>query len=108
MGEQIVFTRGVPPPEAFPTAELGACLEAAVRDDPNVVLQYGQQPGYAPLREELATEYGVSPGKILVGNGSLQLQDLVAAHLVSPGAVGYKGQAGYHRADPRFRRRGAP
>jgi hypothetical protein len=61
MGEQIVFTRGVPPPEAFPTAELGECLEAAVREDPNVVLQYGQQPGYAPLREELAKEYGVSP-----------------------------------------------
>ncbi len=107
MGEQIVFTRGVPPPEAFPTAQLGECLEAAVRDDPNVVLQYGQQPGYAPLREQLAEEYGVSPGQILVGNGSLQLQDLVAAHLVSPGGVVYTEQPSYDRAILTFRRRGA-
>jgi DNA-binding transcriptional MocR family regulator len=107
MGERIVFTRGVPPPEAFPTAELGECLQAAVREDPNVVLQYGQQPGYAPLRERLAEEYGVSAGEILVGNGSLQLQDLVAAHLVSPGAVVYTEQPSYDRAILTFRRRGA-
>jgi DNA-binding transcriptional MocR family regulator len=72
-----------------------------------VVLQYGQQPGYAPLREELAKEYGVSPDQILVGNGSLQLQDLVAAHLVSPGAVVYTEQPSYDRAILTFRRRGA-
>ena len=107
MGEQIVFTRGVPPPEAFPTAELGECLEAALRENPSVVLQYGQQPGYAPLREELTKEYGVSLGEILVGNGSLQLQDLVSAYLVSPGAVVYTEQPSYDRAILTFRRRGA-
>ena len=107
MDEQIVFTRGVPPPEAFPTAELGDCLKAALREDPSVVLQYGQQPGYAPLREQLAKEYGVSLGEILVGNGSLQLQDLVSARLVSPGAVVYTEQPSYDRAILTFRRRGA-
>ena len=106
-GERIVFTRGVPPPEAFPTAELGECLQAAVGEDPNVVLQYGQQPGYGPLRERLAEEYGVSPSGILVGNGSLQLQDLVAAHLASPGAIVYTEQPSYDRAILTFRRRGA-
>jgi 2-aminoadipate transaminase len=60
MTDSIVFTRGVPPPEAFPTDELSACFEAALHDDPAVVLQYGQQPGYAPLRRELAREYGGS------------------------------------------------
>ena len=54
MDDQIVFTRGVPPPEAFPTDELRECFDAAIRDDPRVVLQYGQQPGYAPLRRNLA------------------------------------------------------
>ncbi len=41
--EKIVFTRGVPPPEAFPTEDMGACFDAAVRGDAATVLQYGQQ-----------------------------------------------------------------
>ena len=107
MSEKIFFTRGVPPPEAFPTQELGACFDAAIRDDPSVVLQYGQQQGYPPLRRELAKEYGVSEDEVLVGNGSLQLQDLVSAHLVSRGAAVFTEQPSYDRAITTFRRRGA-
>ena len=107
ISDQIVFTRGIPPPEAFPTEELGACFDAAIRENPDVVLQYGQQPGYAPLREELAGEYRVSPQEILIGNGSLQLQDLVSSYLVRPGAVVYTEQPSYDRAIKTFRRRGA-
>ncbi len=107
MNDRIVFTRGVPPPEAFPTEELGECFDVAMREDPNVVLQYGQQPGYAPLREELAREYGVSEDEVLVGNGSLQLQDLVSAYLVGPGMGVYTEQPSYDRAITTFRRRGA-
>ena len=107
MAGKIVFTRGVPPPEAFPTEELGACFDAALRENPNVVLQYGQQPGYALLREELAGEYGVSPQEILIGNGSLQLQDLVSSYLLKPGAAVYTEQPSYDRAIKTFRRRGA-
>jgi 2-aminoadipate transaminase len=107
VANKIVFTRGVPPPEAFPTEELGACFDAAVRENPDVVLQYGQQPGYGPLREELAGEYGVAPQEILIGNGSLQLQDLVSSYLVEPGATVYTEQPSYDRAIKTFRRRGA-
>jgi 2-aminoadipate transaminase len=107
VADKIVFTRGVPPPEAFPTVELGACFDAAVRENPDVVLQYGQQPGYAPLREELAGEYEVSPQEILIGNGSLQLLDLVSSYLVRPGAAVYTEQPSYDRAIKTFRRRGA-
>jgi 2-aminoadipate transaminase len=107
MSDQIVFTRGVPPPEAFPTDELSECLDAAIRNDTPVVLQYGQQPGYAPLRRELAEEYGVSEDEVLVGNGSLQLQDLVSALLVGPGMSVYTEQPSYDRAITTFRRRGA-
>ena len=107
MADKIFFTRGVPPPEAFPTEELGACFDAAIRGNPGVVLQYGQQPGYAPLREELAREYGVSPQEILIGNGSLQLQDLVSSYLVEPGEAVYTEQPSYDRAIKTFRRRGA-
>jgi 2-aminoadipate transaminase len=107
MNEKIVFTRGVPPPEAFPTDELSACFDAAIRDDAATVLQYGQQPGYAPLRRELAKEYGVSEGEVLIGNGSLHLQDLISARLVSPGATVFTEQPSYDRAITTFRRRGA-
>ena len=107
MNDRIVFTRGVPPPEAFPVDELRACFDAAIRNDPPVVLQYGQQPGYAPLRHELAKEYGVSDAEVLVGNGSLHLQDLVSAYLVSPGMAVYTEQPSYDRAITTFRRRGA-
>ena len=107
MNEKIVFTRGVPPSEAFPTDELSACFDAAIRDDASIVLQYGQQPGYEPLRRELAKEYGVSDDEILVGNGSLQLQDLVSASLIRPGMAVYIEQPSYDRAITTFRRRGA-
>lgn len=107
MSDRIVFTRGVPPPEAFPTDELGECFDAAIRNDTAVVLQYGQQPGYAPLRSQLAEEYGVSEAEVLVGNGSLQLQDLVSAHLVRPGMAVFTEQPSYDRAITTFRRRGA-
>jgi len=105
--DNIVFTRGVPPPEAFPTDELGECFDAVIRDEATVVLQYGQQPGYAPLRYELVEEYGVSDAEVLIGNGSLQLQDLVSAHLIGPGMVVYTEQPSYDRAITTFRRRGA-
>jgi 2-aminoadipate transaminase len=107
MDDKILFTRGIPPPEAFPADELGACFEAAIRDDPAVVLQYGQQPGYAPLRRELAKEYGVSDAEVLIGNGSLHLQDLLCAQLVSPGTAVFTEQPSYDRAIKTFRRRGA-
>ena len=107
MTDTIAFTRGVPPPEAFPTDELSECLDAAIRNDTAVVLQYGQQPGYAPLRRELAGEYGVAEDEVLVGNGSLQLQDLVSALLVGPGMSVYTEQPSYDRAITTFRRRGA-
>jgi 2-aminoadipate transaminase len=67
-------------------------------------LQYGQQQGYAPLRRELAGEYGVSEEEVLIGNGSLQLQDLLSAYLVRPGMVVFTEQPSYDRAIATFRR----
>ncbi len=107
MSEKIVFTRGVPPPEAFPTGDLGECFDAAVREDANVVLQYGQQQGYPPLRRALAAEYGVEESEVMVGNGSLQLQDLLSAHLITPSGAVFTEQPSYDRAIATFRRRGA-
>jgi DNA-binding transcriptional MocR family regulator len=107
MTESIVFTRGVPPTEAFPTKELSVCFDAVLEDDPAVVLQYGQQPGYPALRRVLAQEYGVTDREIMVGNGSLHLQDLLSAYLIKPGATVLTEQPSYDRAITTFRRRGA-
>lgn len=100
----ITLTRGVPPPEAFPTDQIAVCLDAAIRADPAVVLQYGQQPGYTPLRQLLAAEYGVSEREVMVANGSLQLQDLIARHLVRGGMTVLTEQPTYDRALTTFRR----
>jgi DNA-binding transcriptional MocR family regulator len=107
MTDTIVFTRGVPPPEAFPTEEIAECLDAALHADASAILQYGQQPGYTPLRKLLAAEYGVGEREIMVASGSLQLQDLVAAHLIRPGSTVLTEQPSYDRAITTFRRRGA-
>ncbi len=107
MTDTIVFTRGVPPPEAFPAEELSICFEHVLSNDTAVVLQYGHQPGYPALRKELAREYGVGENQVLVGNGSLHLQDLVAGHLIKPGMAVFTEQPSYDRAITTFRRRGA-
>jgi 2-aminoadipate transaminase len=55
----------------------------------------------------LSEQYNVSPDQILVGNGSLHLQDLLAAMLVKSGDVVLVEQPSYDRAIKTFRRRGA-
>jgi DNA-binding transcriptional MocR family regulator len=84
--ETIAFTRGVPAPECLPVAELADCARAAVERDGPTVLNYGPVGGYAPLREWVAERHGVTPGQVLVTNGSLQGLSLLAALLVDPGS----------------------
>jgi DNA-binding transcriptional MocR family regulator len=78
-----------------------------LHEDTAVVLQYGQQQGYLPLRRTLAEEYDAPAEQVMVGNGSLHLQDLIAGHLVKPGALVLTEQPSYDRAITTFRRRGA-
>jgi 2-aminoadipate transaminase len=83
--ETIAFTRGVPAPECLPVEELADCARAAVERDGKTVLNYGPVAGYGPLREWVAERHGVTPGQVLVTNGSLQGLSLLAAVLVDPG-----------------------
>ena len=104
----ILFTRGVPAVEALPATRIGECLQAVLSaPDGHNVLQYGHHGGYLPLRELLAGQYGVSAENVLVGNGSLHLQDLLSALLVKRGDVVLTEQPSYDRAITTFRRRGA-
>jgi DNA-binding transcriptional MocR family regulator len=70
--EPISFARGVPAPECLPVQELADCARAAVERDGTTVLSYGPVGGYGPLREWIADRHGVSAGRVLVTNGSLQ------------------------------------
>jgi 2-aminoadipate transaminase len=106
--EQILFSRGVPAIEALPSQLLSECMQAVLEGpDRNAILQYGHSAGYMPLRQLLAEQYDVSLEQVLVGNGSLHLQDLLAATLAKPGAVVFVEQPSYDRAIKTFRRRGA-
>jgi 2-aminoadipate transaminase len=105
---QILFTRGVPAIEALPSKLLSECMQAVLEGpDRNTILQYGNNAGYVPLRQLLADQYAVSFEQVLVGNGSLHLQDLLAALLIKQGDVVFVEQPSYDRAIKTFRRRGA-
>jgi 2-aminoadipate transaminase len=106
--EQILFTRGVPAIEALPSKLLSECMQAALEGpDGKTILQYGHYAGYLPLRQLLAHQYNVPFEQVLVGNGSLHLQDLLAGMLIKPGDVVLVEQPSYDRAIKTFRRRGA-
>src|SRR5690349_8337032 len=105
--EQILFTRGVPAVVALPNKLLSECIQAVLEGpDGKTVLQYGHNGGYLPLRRLLAEQYNVSTDQLLVGNGSLHLQDLLAGLLIKPGDVVFVEQPSYDRAIKTFRRRG--
>src|SRR5512146_3246171 len=78
----IAFTRGVPPVEAFPVAEIADCATAILHEDPNVLLQYGKSAGYLPLRQWLAEQHGLDVEHVFISNGSLQLMDFIAEALL--------------------------
>ncbi len=103
----IAFTRGIPPPESFPAKQLGICANDALKEEGELVLQYGQAAGYQPLRELLASQAGVSVERIIVGQGSLQLLDHVARLLVKPTDVVLVEQPTYDRTLTLLRRAGA-
>lgn len=105
--DTILLTRGVPPEEALPARKIAECMAATIAEDGPVVLQYGNIGGYPPLRQILAQQYGVTPQEVLVGNGSLHLQDLFAATVIQPGQTVLVEQPSYDRAIKTFRRRGA-
>ena len=108
MAERTInLTRGVPPPEVFPTEDLIRCGEASLRRDSAVLLQYGRSPGYGPLREWLGQRYGVAPEQVLIGNGSLEIFSFVTQTLLQPGDRAFVESPTYDRTITLLRRAGA-
>lgn len=102
----IKFTRGVPPPEAFPTERLAECANAVLHNDYDVVLQYGSAGGFARLRHWIAAQYKVGSERVIIGQGSLQLLDTIARVMIKPGDVVYVEEPTYDRAITVLRRAG--
>jgi 2-aminoadipate transaminase len=103
----IKFTRGVPPVESFPTAQLSQCATAVLSEHGDVVLQYGPARGFPALRAHIAEGTGVPTDRVIVGQGSLQLLDLCARMLIEPGDVVYVEEPSYDRTLTVLRRVGA-
>ena len=103
----INFTRGMPPPEVFPTEDLIQCGEVALRQDPDVLLQYGRSPGYAPLRQWLGQQYGVGPEQVLIGNSSMEIFAFITQTLLRPGDRAFIESPSYDRSITLLRRAGA-
>jgi 2-aminoadipate transaminase len=103
----IKLTRGVPPPESFPTAQLSECATAVLAEQSDTVLQYGKPRGHPGLRAIIAQDTGADEARIIIGQGSLQLQDLCARMMIRPGDVAYVEQPSYDRTLTILRRAGA-
>jgi DNA-binding transcriptional MocR family regulator len=103
----IKLTRGVPAEESFPVDRLQECAETALLVHGYEILQYGKSRGYPRLRQLIAADKGVDAGRIIVGQGSLQLQDLCARLLIEPGDVVYVEEPTYDRTLSILRRAGA-
>jgi 2-aminoadipate transaminase len=103
----IRLTRGVPPPESFPTAQLSECAVAVLAEHGDIVLQYGPSRGFPDLRDIIAQETGVDDSQVILGQGSLQLLDLCGRMLIRSGDVAYVEQPSYDRTLTTLRRAGA-
>ena len=103
----VKLTRGVPPVECFPTAQLSKCAATVLTEYGDVVLQYGPSRGFPALRALIAQEMGVNDDQVIIGQGSLQLQDFCARMLCAPGAIAYVEEPSYDRTLTVLRRVGA-
>ena len=83
----ISFARGIPAPELLPIDELADCARAAVERDGHTVLNYGPVGGYGPLREWIAEQHDVEPGRVLVTNGSLEGLHLLLEWFAARGRI---------------------
>ncbi|MBN1875064.1 MAG: PLP-dependent aminotransferase family protein [Anaerolineae bacterium] len=102
----IKFTRGVPAVESFPTAQLAECATTVLAEHSDVVLQYGKARGFPLLCEQIAHMQGVDTDRVIVGQGSLQLLDLIARMLFQPGSLVYAEDPSYDRTITILRRAG--
>ena len=103
----ITFTRGVPPAESFPNEELIECTRQVISEHSAKILQYGSAAGYEPLREYIARQYSVDVEQVVIGQGSLQLLDILCSVSLTEGDSVFVEQPTYDRTLTIFKRANA-
>jgi len=104
MTDTIAFTRGVPPPESFPVQKLVQCTSAILQREAHEILQYAPAAGYEPLRAWLSDQHHCASDQVLLGQGSLQLLDILVRVTLSSQDWVFVEQPSYDRALTIFRR----
>ncbi|MFB6290766.1 MAG: PLP-dependent aminotransferase family protein [Candidatus Bipolaricaulia bacterium] len=103
--ENISFNRGVPETQSLPKKKVGEITEEVLNRYGDSLLQYGDSKGFEPLRNKLADWYvNATNDRILVGNGSLQILDMIANLIVEPGDTVLVESPTYDRAITIFNR----
>jgi len=106
MTKTITLTRGVPADESFAVEALIGCAEQALRRYGTTILQYHPPRGFVPLREAIAEQEGVPVEQVMLGNGSIQLLDLLIRTTLHPGDAVLVERPTYDRTIKAFRRAG--
>ncbi|MGL4174559.1 MAG: PLP-dependent aminotransferase family protein [Dermatophilaceae bacterium] len=106
----VLFTRGVPPEEVLPIDDLTRIAADLLAENPVAAFQYpriGGNLGDERLRAALATRHAVQAENVFIGNGSLQVLDLLTQLLLGPdgGVVAVEAPT-YDRAQLIFQRHG--
>lgn len=96
--QMIRFTRGVPATESFDPHQLSECATTVIPQYSALILQYGASRGFAPLRELLAKQDNVDPQRVILGQGSLQLQEIIARAMRKYGNLAFSENPSYDRA----------
>jgi len=104
----ISFNRGVPAVQSLPLDKVAEIGEEVIDEHGDTILQYGSSRGFLPLRTKLANWYeGATPDQILLGNGSLQILDMIAKLYVNSDDSVLVEWPSYDRAITIFERAGA-
>ncbi|MBS3791321.1 PLP-dependent aminotransferase family protein [Candidatus Bipolaricaulota bacterium] len=106
--QEVSFNRGVPATQSLPKGKVSEVAESVLDRYGDSLLQYGSSRGFAPLRKKLADWYeGATSDGVLVGNGSLQILDMIANLYLGPGDTVVVEKPTYDRAITIFNRAGA-
>ena len=84
--EAIIFTRGVPATESFPSEKMASAARTAIREQGDTIMQYGSAFGFKPLRDWLAEWHSAEAENVLCSNGSLQIIEFICTLLLQTDA----------------------
>jgi DNA-binding transcriptional MocR family regulator len=83
--ETISFARGAPSPDILPAEAVREAAAAALAEDWQRALSYGNGRGHPGLVEWVAGLHGIEPDQVMLTNGSMGAVSLLFEHALEPG-----------------------